>query len=38
VVAQGALADVLTDGHLTDTFGLPLHVETRDGRWYARAV
>jgi iron complex transport system ATP-binding protein len=38
VVAAGLVRDVLTDGHLSDAFGLPLHVERREGRWYARAV
>jgi hypothetical protein len=28
---------VLTDALLSETFGLPLHVERQDGRWYARA-
>ncbi|MGI8761174.1 MAG: ABC transporter ATP-binding protein [Jatrophihabitantaceae bacterium] len=37
VVASGLARDVLTDAHLSDTFGLPLHVERREGRWYARA-
>jgi iron complex transport system ATP-binding protein len=38
VVAAGLVRDVLTDAHLSDAFGLPLHVERRAGRWYARAV
>jgi iron complex transport system ATP-binding protein len=38
VVASGLARDVLTDVALTATFGLPLHVERSDGRWYARAV
>jgi hypothetical protein len=29
---------VLTDENLTATFGLPIHVWRRAGRWYARAV
>jgi hypothetical protein len=29
---------VLTAPLLSETFGLPLQVERRDGRWYARAV
>jgi iron complex transport system ATP-binding protein len=37
IVASGLVRDVLTDEHLSATFGLPLHVERRDGRWYARA-
>jgi iron complex transport system ATP-binding protein len=38
IVASGLARDVLTDEHLSTTFGLPLRVERRDGRWYARAV
>jgi iron complex transport system ATP-binding protein len=38
VVAAGLARDVLTDANLSETFGLPLSVERRDGRWYARAV
>jgi iron complex transport system ATP-binding protein len=38
VVAAGLVRDVLTAEHLSTTFGLPLQVERRDGRWYARAV
>jgi iron complex transport system ATP-binding protein len=38
IVAAGLARDVLTDEHLSATFGLPLSVERRDGRWYARAV
>lgn len=38
VTAAGLARDVLTDENLTATFGLPLTVERRDGRWYARAV
>jgi iron complex transport system ATP-binding protein len=37
VVASGLARDVLTDENLSKTFGLSLHVERRDGRWYARA-
>ncbi|MGN6610042.1 MAG: ABC transporter ATP-binding protein, partial [Jatrophihabitans sp.] len=37
-VAQGLVRDVLTDEHLSATFGLDVHVERRAGRWYARAV
>jgi iron complex transport system ATP-binding protein len=37
IVTAGLARDVLTDEHLSATFGLPLHVERRDGRWYARA-
>jgi iron complex transport system ATP-binding protein len=36
-VASGLATDVLTDALLSETFGLPLHVERQDGRWYARA-
>jgi len=38
IVASGLARDVLTDEHLSNTFGLPLRVERRHGRWYARAV
>src|SRR3954451_21884011 len=38
VLAAGLVRDVLTEEHLTATFGLPLRVERRDGRWYARAA
>jgi iron complex transport system ATP-binding protein len=38
IVAAGLARDVLTDPLLSQTFGLPLQVERRDGRWYARAV
>jgi len=37
VVAQGLVRQVLTDENLTATFGLPIHVWRRSGRWYARA-
>ena len=37
-VAQGLAGAVLTPDNLSATFGLPLRVERRDGRWYARAV
>jgi iron complex transport system ATP-binding protein len=37
IVASGLARDVLADGPLSETFGLPLTVERRDGRWYARA-
>jgi iron complex transport system ATP-binding protein len=36
VVAAGALDDVLTDAHLSDTFGLPLALSRADGRFTAR--
>jgi len=38
VVASGLVREVLTEEHLSATFGLPLRVERRDGRWYARAA
>jgi iron complex transport system ATP-binding protein len=38
VVAAGLARDVLTDGPLSETFGLPLSVERSHGRWFARAV
>jgi iron complex transport system ATP-binding protein len=38
VVAAGLVSDVLTDEHLSAAFGLPLRVERRGGRWYARAA
>jgi len=38
VVAAGLVTDVLTEEHLSATFGLSLRVERREGRWYARAV
>jgi iron complex transport system ATP-binding protein len=38
IVASGLARDVLTDEHLSATFGLPLRVERLDGRWYARAT
>jgi iron complex transport system ATP-binding protein len=36
VVAQGLLPDVITDQHLSDTFGLPLRVRHDEGRYSAR--
>lgn len=38
VVAAGPLEDVLTDAHLTETFGLPLEIAHEGGRWAARAT
>jgi iron complex transport system ATP-binding protein len=38
VVASGLARQVLTDEHLSSTFGLPIHVWRRQGRWYARAA
>ncbi len=37
VVAQGPLEDVLTAGHLSETFGLPLDVSVTAGRYTATA-
>jgi iron complex transport system ATP-binding protein len=37
VVAAGLARDVLAAGPLSETFGIGLDVERRDGRWYARA-
>ena len=36
VVVAGPLTDVLTDEHLSATFGLQLDVQHDGGRWYAR--
>ena len=38
VVASGLAPDVLTDEHLSTTFGLDLRVERSGGRWYAHAA
>lgn len=38
VQAAGPLEDVMTDEHLSDTFGLPLNVTLDGGRWAARAA
>lgn len=38
VVAAGPVGDVLTSQNLTRTFGLPLVVEEKGGRWSARAL
>lgn len=38
VVTQGPVADVLTNEALSATYGLPLEVTRRDGRWAARAL
>ena len=38
IVAAGLVREVLTDEHLSETVWLPLRVERRGGRWYARAV
>lgn len=37
VTAAGPIAEVLTDEHLTATFGVPLHIEHEAGRWHATA-
>jgi iron complex transport system ATP-binding protein len=37
-VASGLAPDVLTSANLSETFGLPLFVERRGGRWYARVT
>jgi iron complex transport system ATP-binding protein len=38
IVTAGLARDVLTADHLSATFGLPLSVERRNGRWYAAAI
>ena len=38
VVAAGPVAEVLTGTVLTRAYGIPLVIETRDGRWTARAA
>ncbi|GLW64493.1 iron ABC transporter ATP-binding protein [Actinomadura rubrobrunea] len=38
VVAQGKVDEVFTPEHLSTCFGLPLTVERREGRWYARTA
>jgi len=38
VVAAGPIEETLTAQHMSDTFGLPLEIEQRNGRWFARAV
>lgn len=37
-VAQGRIDDVLTNEALSAAYGVPLHIERRDGRWSARAI
>ena len=37
IVESGPIADVMTSAHLSTTFGLPLEVDRRDGRFVARA-
>jgi len=36
VVTAGPLDEALTEDALTETFGLPLALDQRDGRWTAR--
>jgi iron complex transport system ATP-binding protein len=36
VVAQGPVAEVLTEQVLSETFGMPLRLSTDDGRYTAR--
>lgn len=38
IVAQGKLDEVFTREHLSDAFGIPLAVDRRNGRWYARSA
>jgi len=38
VVAQGLLAETITDEHLSATFGLALTVTSADGRYWARSA
>lgn len=38
VVAQGRVEDVLVNEALSATYGVPLDVQRRDGRWFARAL
>ncbi|GGV23395.1 putative ABC transporter, ATP-binding protein [Actinomadura cremea] len=38
IIARGKVDEVFTTEHLSNCFGLPLAVERRDGRWYARAA
>lgn len=38
IVAAGPIDDVLTDAHLTDTFGVPLTIAHEGGRWQARSA
>jgi iron complex transport system ATP-binding protein len=37
-VAQGSVTEVLTNEALSATYGIPLEVHRRDGRWAARAI
>lgn len=36
VVTRGPLAEVLTDGHVSEAFGMPISVHQDGGRWTAR--
>lgn len=38
ITASGEIQQVLTDQELSDAFGLPLQVERKDERWWARAI
>jgi iron complex transport system ATP-binding protein len=38
VVGQGLAAEVLTAARLSETFGLDIGIERRDGRWFAQAT
>lgn len=38
IVTAGLARDVMTSANLSDTFGLPIQIDRRDGRWFAHAV
>ncbi|GAA4239470.1 ABC transporter ATP-binding protein [Actinomadura meridiana] len=38
IVAHGKVDEVFTAEHLSATFGIPLTVDRRNGRWYARST
>jgi len=38
IVAAGTLAETITSEHIGETFGLPVEITERDGRYAARAV
>lgn len=38
IIEAGPIGDVLVDEAVSATFGLPLTVESHDGRWWARAA
>ncbi len=38
LVAEGPVAEVLTEGHLSECYGLEVRVERRSGRWQATAA